>query len=248
MRIIARGLQLAFDEQRVEAARGRIRIVPDTGGALRLAEHERAEFVYHTAALEGNALSLSEIDALLANGPLPGRKEEDIAQAKRLDRALTYVLDKVRNNSFEFCVQTACAIHNRVAEDEALQWGKFRESDVFIRGTGYQVPSAAELPRLFERGRSVLEYADDPLLRACLAFLWGARAQYFYDGNKRTARLLSNGILLSAGYPPVMVTIEEKPVYDQVMTRLYDSQDATEALEWLFGIYEKCERKFWDLP
>jgi Fic family protein len=39
----------------------------------------------------------------------------------------------------------------------------------------------------------------------------------FYDGNGRTARILTNLILISYGYPPVIVKLEEKKKYYQYL-------------------------------
>ena len=36
-------------------------------------------------------------------------------------------------------------------------------------------------------------------------FLDAARAQFFYDGNKRTGQLMMNGVLLSNGYAPMNI-------------------------------------------
>jgi Fic family protein len=81
---------------------------------------------------------------------------------------------------------------------------------------------------------------EDPVHRAFVVFLWASLMQFFYDGNKRIARFLCNGILMSAGYPPVMISAKQQLVYNQVMSRFYDTQEATEALVWFYGVY--CER------
>jgi len=87
----------------------------------------------------------------------------------------------------------------------------------------------------FEQGRVALNKVQDVIQRAFLVFLWGSLVQFFYDGNKRTARFLCNGLLMSAGFPPMMITAKEQLAYNQVMTRFYDSQDASEAL---IGFYD----------
>jgi Fic family protein len=85
---------------------------------------------------------------------------------------------------------------------------------------------------------------EDPLHRAFLVFLWGSLIQFFYDGNKRTSRFMCNGILMSAGYPPMMITAKEQLPYNQVMAHFYDTQDATEALVWFYGVYSERITQF----
>jgi Fic family protein len=76
-----------------------------------------------------------------------------------------------------------------------------------------------------------------------LTFLWGSINQFFYDGNKRTSRFLAqflaNGTLLSAGLPPLTIQAKDQLIYNQVMTRFYDTQDGTQALQWLLTYYSE---------
>lgn len=42
--------------------------------------------------------------------------------------------------------------------------------------------------------------------KALEAFTWGARGQFFWDGNKRTSLLLANKILVSSGAGIMTIT------------------------------------------
>jgi Fic/DOC family len=42
----------------------------------------------------------------------------------------------------------------------------------------------------------------------------------FYDGNGRVGRILLNLILISMGYPPIIVTKEDKPKYNDLLTEI----------------------------
>ncbi len=129
-------------------------------------------------------------------------------------------------------------------QNMAVQAMLFRDGIVFIQGTDYKVPPADQLNALFEQGRQVLAEIEDPLHRAFLVFLWGSLIQFFFDGNKRTSRFICNGILMSAGYPPMMITAKEQLPYNQVMARFNDTQDATVALVWFYGVYEERITQF----
>lgn len=41
--------------------------------------------------------------------------------------------------------------------------------------------------------------------RAVAAFLFTARSQFFFDANKRTGLLAMEGVLLAAGFPPLIL-------------------------------------------
>jgi len=209
-----------------------------------VAERGRVDFVYNTAALEGNPLTFPEIQTLHDGITVSGHRLSDAEQVLRLNLTLSFVVGLVKENAFELTADTAKSIQGIVAKNEALEWGVFRNGPVFIQGTDYQVPPAEQLDALFEKGRQALAMIPDAIHRAFLVFLWGSLIQFFYDGNRRTSRFLCNGILMGAGYPPMMITAKELLAYNQVMTRFYETQDATEALVWFYGRYVERIRHF----
>jgi Fic family protein len=233
----AHPLRLNFDATRVATARAKFKLQPDTARALFMAEKMRPDFVYHTAALEGNPFTFPEVKTLIEGITVGGHKQSDAEQVLNLNLALTHVIGLVKAGTFKIDAQTACTIQGIVAKREALKWGEFRDGAVFIAGTNYQPPKSAELPSVFAQGEEVINAETDPIFRAFLVFLWGSLNQFFYDGNKRTSRFLAIGTLLTAGYPPLLILAKDQLIYNQIMMRFYDTQVATEALEWLYGYY-----------
>lgn len=214
-----------------------LRLIPDQRRALFYAEKSRTDFVYNTAALEGNPFTYPEIQTLIDGITVGGHKVSDAEQVLNLNQALTHVINLVKQGKFRLDQETACDIQGIVARNEALTWGQFRDGKVHISGTEYEPPNAQDLPGIFETGQKILNAEPDPVLRAFLVFLWGSLNQFFYDGNKRTSRFLANGTLLTAGLPPLMIFVKDQLTYNQVMTRFYDTQEATEALGWLYRYY-----------
>jgi Fic family protein len=237
-------LLFGYDANRVAEARVKIAIKPDQKRALFVAERSRADFVYHTAALEGNPLTYPEVQTLLDGITVGGHKITDTEQVLRLNQALSHVIARVKDASFELSAKVAKEIQGIVAKDEALTHGVFRNGIVFVGGTDFTVPPAEKLDALFETGKTALNSLDDPIQKAFLVFLWGSLIQFFHDGNKRTSRFMCNGILMSAGYPPMMITKQEQLAYNQVMTRFYNAQDGTEALVWFYDRYQERITKF----
>ena len=231
-------LGFTFDVTRVHIAQTALQFKPDVARALFMAERMRVDFVYNTIALEGNPFTYPEVKTLIDGVTVGGHKPADAEQVLNLNRALTHVVTLVKAGEFSIDAATACGIQGIVARGEALKWGTFRDGRVSIGGTSYKPPEAQALPQLFEIGASYLHSESDDILRAFCAFLWGSLRQFFYDGNKRTSRFLANGTLLAAGYPPLTIFAKDQLHYNQVMTRFYDRQDATEALLWLYEYYQ----------
>lgn len=232
-------LLFSCDLAALAESRRRLQLVPDQKRALFFAEKGRIDFVYNTAALEGNPFTYPEIQTLIDGITVGGHKLSDQEQVLNLNQALSYLIGLVKREKFRIDEKTACAIQGIVARNEALTWGVFRDGKVNIGGTDYEPPNAQYLPEIFDAGQKILNAEPDPIMRAFLVFLWGSLNQFFFDGNKRTSRFLANGTLLTAGFPPLMIFVKDQLMYNQVMTRFYDTQDATEALGWLYRYYSE---------
>ena len=232
-------LLFSYQEESIQSARERLALIPDQRRALFLAEKSRVDFVFNTVALEGNPFTFPEVKTLHDGVTVGGHKLSDAEQVLNLNRALSYVIGLVKSKKFRIDAATACAVQGIVAREEALTWGVFRDGMVGIEGTEYQPPAATDLPTVFANGEKALTAITDPILRAFLAFLWGSLNQFFYDGNKRTSRFMANGTLMTAGLPPIMILAKDQLTYNQVMTRFYDTQEATEALNWLYDYYHE---------
>lgn len=93
----------------------------------------------------------------------------------------------------------------------------------------------AEVAR--EEGRDEIKHIKHPILQALSCFLFGARTQFFYDGNKRVSRLMMNGILLEAGYPMLNIKAKDKLEFNTQMIVFYDSADYVRTLDYLCNYY-----------
>lgn len=98
------------------------------------------------------------------------------------------------------------------------------------------VRGAATLSQLFQDGVSILELeAQDPRERAMVWFLFGALQQFYFDGNKRTARFMMNGILMSHGFDAISVPAGRAEEFNQELAEFYIGRDATRMMEFLFS-------------
>jgi hypothetical protein len=95
-------------------------------------------------------------------------------------------------------------------------------------------PGGANLIAAFDTGVAVLKaHVDDPLERALALKLFMAREQFFFDGNKRTARAMMNGELMRHGIDGLSIPAKKQLEYNEAMARFYPSGEATEMLRFL---------------
>ncbi len=193
------------------------------------------ELVYDTAALEDSPYTFPEVQTLLEGITVGGHRLTDQKLVLNQAESWKALIRLVERGEFREDKATVLALHRLVAEEEALEWGAFRTGAVSIAGTTHQPPASAELERLFAEGLDYLTQMRDPLLRGIHFFLFGALNQFFWDGNKRTSRLMMNGILMSAGIDAISIPARDKLAFNQAMIRCYDGKDAAEMVTFMLA-------------
>lgn len=108
-------------------------------------------------------------------------------------------------------------------------------------------PDGRPLRELFQAGVSFLSgEVADPGHQALLYLPFAARSQFYFDGNKRTARWMMNGHLISHGYEPIGVPVDVRQRWNEALVHLFASADATPLLVLLadcqFSILEEQAR------
>lgn len=191
------------------------------------------EFVWDTTALEGNPFTFPEVKTLLEGITVGGRRLEEESQVINQSKSWKRLVDMVRDNRFELNKHCLCELNGIVAREEALEWGVFRTGQVTIAGTRFVPPVHTELDAIFERGLDHIRQISNPVEKGMAFCLFGALNQFFYDGNKRTSRLMMNGILLKDGYDAISVPAATRLEYNEKMIRFYDSLDGTEMMSFL---------------
>ena len=191
--------------------------------------------VHDTVALEGNPFTLPEVKTLLEGVTVGGHRLEDERQVLNQAASWKALLSGVERGNLELNRTTFRDLHALVAREEALEWGVFRSGPVTVAGTNFEPPPWKSLESVFEVGLDALRRIDDLHERAIGTFLFGALNQFFDDGNKRTSRLMMNGILLGAGEDAISVPAHRRLEFNQAMIRFYDSQDGTEMMRFMAG-------------
>lgn len=172
-----------------------------------LRETARLAATHYSTQIEGNRLTRAQVEEALAGAHFPGR-ERDEAEVRNYYRALEHV-------------ETLAAEPGRISEDDLrrihglVMYGRatvsgYREGQNVIRdsrtgGIVYLPPEAHDVPGLMaalvEWINNQLESRELPApIVAAVAHYQYATIHPYYDGNGRTARLLTTLILHRSGY------------------------------------------------
>jgi filamentation induced by cAMP protein fic len=215
--------------------------------ALYIARRMQPEFVFNMAQLEGNPYTFPEVQTTLSGITVGGHKISDQNQVLNIAAGWSAIIRQVATNTFAINKDNFIHINTLIAKDEALSVGNFRDGQVSISGTEYQPPRAGEaLEKAFLLLLQHYQQTPDIAMQAFGVFLDAARAQFFYDGNKRTGQLMMNGILLSVGYAPAVIFADAQLEYNQKMLSFYQSGNKDEMISFLRKQYERVLEKFQD--
>ncbi|MBI4356362.1 MAG: Fic family protein [Gammaproteobacteria bacterium] len=194
------------------------------------------EFVWDTTMLEDNPFTFPEVKTLLDGITVGGHKLSDEQQVLNQAESWNYLLTLVQNQQFVLNKKIFCELNAIVAKEEGLTWGIFRDGAVLIAGTSHQPPHFQQLEMRFKEGLQHLLTLKNPLEQGLAFFLFGALHQFFYDGNKRTSRLMMNGVLLIHGLNAISIPAREKQAFNEKMVRFYEEKDGTEIFEFLLKL------------
>ena len=70
--------------------------------------------------------------------------------------------------------------------------------------------------------------------KALEAFTWGARGQFFWDGNKRTSLMLANKILVSSGSGIMTITDKYMEQFNTLLLNYYNTGKSEELKQFLY--------------
>ncbi|XP_061907282.1 protein adenylyltransferase FICD [Entelurus aequoreus] len=196
----------------------RLMSIPKGNSALRrVMEETYYHHIYHTVAIEGSTLTLSEIRHIIETRyAVPGRSLQEQNEAIGVDAAMKYINTTLLSRTGDISVTDILEIHRRVlGYVDPVEGGRLRTNQVFV---GHHIPPhPQDLQRHMQE--LVLWLNSDEALQlhpveyAALAHYKLVYVHPFVDGNGRTSRLLMNLALMQARYPPITIRKEQRAEY-----------------------------------
>ena len=203
------------------------------------------ELIWNTAALEGNNFTLPEVKTLLEGITVGGKRLDDEEQVRALSDAYNRLDEMVGAGEFSLTKSVSDELHGLLAKHEAIESGSFRgegtvtgggtvhlASGGLVEGTPHGV-GGETLRAYFDDLNLYLDTVEDPRQRALIYFASAVRRQFYFDGNKRTARLMMTGELMTSGFDVVSVPVARKLEFNQALDVLFSDDDATDLLRFL---------------
>lgn len=177
---------------------------------------------WKSSQIEGNTYSLLETERLLRESKVADNKTKDEAVMLLNHKyALRFILD---NPDYlqELTVSHIEDIHSLLTKDLSVDRG-IRHRRVGITGTNYRpLDNEFQIREALFDTCSLVNGKKDVFEKALLTLVLLSYIQAFSDGNKRTARITSNAILIANGYCPLSFRSVDSIDYKKAMLIFYE--------------------------
>lgn len=190
-------------------------------------EYERLtiELAWKSSQIEGNTYSLLDTEKLIKESEEAiGKKHEEAIMILNHKKALDFIFlnaDHFKNLS----VKKIEELHQILMDGLNVRFG-IRNAQVGIIGTKYRpLDNKFQIKEALENLTDIINKTKNPFQKALQAVLIISYIQPFEDGNKRTARILSNAILLAYDYCPLSYRSVDETEYKKAIVIFYEQNN-----------------------
>ncbi len=187
---------------------------------------EYVRFAQGSASVEGNSLSLLETALVMDKGiAIEGKQVYEIQEIINLKN----VKQKIFSKKQKLTEKLIKNIHKEVLYTfEEKHPGKYRTEPVYLTGSSYLPPNASRVQELMNEFMDYYSNNKDqvyPVELSSYLHIFFESVHPFSDGNGRTGRELLNLILMDNGFPRVIINLNNRNRYINLLERLQNSKD-----------------------
>ncbi len=226
-----------------------------SGGKMRIEHLSEKEwdrfteaFTYDTNAIEGSAVTLTEVRNILSKDEWPREKsKEDISETYGVSNAIEFIRKTEEHVSLGLILE----IHRIVFGNSKDFAGRFREPgvEVVVSDSGRRIlhrgapqKSIVKLLRELVDWYAVNRKRYHPIVLASVVHDQFENIHPFRDGNGRVGRILMNNILIKHGFPPVNIELEKRSEYYSSIRAYEKDGNLRPTIELVLKEYRRLKR------
>lgn len=180
---------------------------------------------WKSSQIEGNTYSLLETERLLKDKQTAsGKTKEEAIMLLNHKDALDFVLD-IPDYLKELSVHRIEDIHSILTKELEVD-RNIRHRRIGITGTNYRpLDNEFQIREALEDTCTLVNGKDNVFEKAFLTLVLLSYIQAFVDGNKRTARITSNAVLIANGYCPISFRTVDSIDYKKALLMFYEQNN-----------------------
>jgi Fic family protein len=199
---------------------------------------------WKSSQIEGNTYSLLETERLLRESKTAeGKTKEEAVMLLNHKDALRFVLD---NPDYlqELSIGHIEDIHTLLTKELSVDKG-LRHRRVGITGTNYRpLDNEFQIREAMQTTCDLINSKSNAFEKALLALVLLSYIQPFMDGNKRTARITSNALLIANGYCPLSFRTVDSIDYKKAMLIFYEQNNLHAFKQIFINQYEFAVKEY----
>lgn len=201
-------------------------------------------WTYNSNAIEGNTLTLMETKVVLEGITIGGKSLREHFEAINHRDAILFVEELVQKNQLltEWDIRN---IHQLILKNiDSENAGAYRKVNVMIAGASHTPPEHFLISEQMSLFFSSINYELHPIERAARIHVDFVGIHPFVDGNGRTSRLLMNLELMKAGFPPVVIPVEQRLRYYQALDKAHVKKDYADFIQFVIEMSEQSFKPY----
>lgn len=205
------------------------------------------DLIWKSSEIEGNTYSLLETEALIKHQELAkGKSKEDATMLLNHKKALDFITDDL-DYLKPLTVNKVIDIHTLLIGGLGVS-NNIRKRAVAITGTNYRpLTIETQIREELERIVGLVNRKENVFEKGLLLLCLLSYLQAFEDGNKRTARIMSNAVLMSYNYCPLSFRTVSAVDYKKAMLLFYEQNNISAMKEIFINQYEFAVKQYFDL-
>jgi Fic family protein len=182
---------------------------------------------WKSSQIEGNTYSLLETEKLLKEKETAsGKTKEEAVMLLNHKGAIDFIVDNP-DYLYPLTVSKIEDIHSILTKDLAVD-RNIRKRRVGISGTNFRpIDNEFQIKEALSKMCDLINAKENVFEQALLALMLISYIQPFVDGNKRTARIVSNAILINHKYCPISFRTVDSIDYKKAMLLFYEQNNIT---------------------
>ncbi|MDO4567049.1 MAG: Fic family protein [Oscillospiraceae bacterium] len=196
-----------------------------------VAKRNIVDYIWKSARLEGLGVTYPDTEAIYNGMSVQGVKVDEIIAVNNLKRAWQFVLETLEP---PLDLPYICRINQIVGGDNLIiNAGYLRMTPVSIGGTSWKPAMPDEATVKEELARIAAKEGGTE--RAIELMLYCMRGQLFLDGNKRTAMLAANKVMIENGAGIISIPIEIQRDFTKLLVEFYETGEAEEIKDFVYN-------------
>ena len=169
---------------------------------------------YNSNAIEGSRMTLKETEMAIEGKRVRGKELFEILEAVNHHNALLYMLEVIKPG-FKITEEFILKVHSIVMYNFNNKLpGKYRTGYVNLTNTEKALPTAQQVPlKMRFLTKDINRHSREIIRKISRDHYEFESIHPFFDGNGRVGRIIINTQLLSKGYPPAIIEIEDRYKY-----------------------------------